>query len=142
MVDEYIKKLSEILKISVPKISYTDESFTSKSMIAQADLKNNTIYLKSKRPSPDLMFAIAHEMRHFWQWQNDKDLYFNDYKPRHLFDTVEAYNLQIAEIDANAFSVLIMVNFFNVKPLFEGLPDSVKQRIFERVDLILQTEFS
>jgi len=70
-------------------------------------------------------FSIAHELRHIWQIQNDEELYFSTYKPIDLFSSVEEYNLQIAELDANAFAGLIMIDFFHLKPLFEGVPDSV-----------------
>lgn len=53
-----------------------------------------------------------------------------------LCASAEKYNLQIAELDANAFAGLIMINFFNLKPLFEGVPKSVKVKIYERMEFL------
>ena len=54
---------------------------------------------------------------------------------------MEEYNLQIAELDANAFGGLVMIKFFHIKPLFEGVPISVKSKIFERMEYLKTTKF-
>lgn len=48
----------------------------------------------------------------------------------------------MAELDANAFAGLVMIEFFHLKPLFEGVPDSVKSKIFERMEYLKTTESS
>lgn len=50
--------------------------------------------------------------------------------------SIEEYNLQIAEIDANDFAYIVMVDLFGMKPLFHGLSDNVKSRILDRVEYL------
>ena len=135
MIHGFVKDVCDILEIEPPEISTDTSHFSSNTMMAQCSPDGSTIYLKKyDKPNPDQLFAIAHELRHVWQVQNDKQLYFSEYKPVNLCASVEDYNLQFAEIDANAFAGLVMIDFFHIKPLFQGLPDSVKSKIFERIE--------
>lgn len=135
MIDEFINDVCGILGIDPPEVSNDTSHFQSDTMMAQCDPSGSVIYIRpSDKATPDLFFAIAHELRHVWQLQNDKERYTSAYKPVDLCASVEAYNLQQAEIDANAFAGVVMVYFFHIRPLFEGLPDSVKSRIFERME--------
>ena len=137
MIQEFIIDICDILNISVPSISFDASNFTTDTMMAQVNPDGSIIYLKKyDKPNPDQLFSIAHELRHIWQMQNDKKLYFSAYKPINLCVSVEEYNLQIAELDANAFAGLVMIEFFHLKPLFEGVPDSVKSKIFERMECL------
>ncbi len=140
MIEEFITNICELLKINKPSVSYDISHFQSNTMMAQCESSGNVIYLRKKdKPNPDYMFAIAHELRHIWQIQNDKQFYLSDYKPVDLCNSVESYNFQIAEIDANAFAGIIMVEFFHLQPLFEGLSDTVKTKIHERMKEITFT---
>lgn len=140
MIEEYITDICELLKINKPYVSYDISHFQSNTMMAQCESSGNVIYLRKKaKPDPDYMFAIAHELRHIWQLQNDEQFYFSTYKPVNLCDNIESYNLQMAEVDANAFAGIVMVEFFQLQPLFNGLSDSVKTRIRERIDEIVPT---
>lgn len=140
MINEFINDVCDILGIDTPKVSFDTSNFPTKTMLAQCSPDGDAIYLKTyEKPNPDQLFAIAHELRHVWQLQNNKERYFADYKPVDLCASVEEYNLQIAEIDANAFAGLVMVDFFGIKPLFEGMPDSVKLKIFERIEYLKST---
>lgn len=137
MVERFINDVCEILGINPPVISNDTSQFTSATMMAQCSPDGSTIYIKPcDKPNPDNLFAIAHELRHVWQIQNDRQLYFAEYKPIELCESVEAYNLQPAEIDANAFSGLVMIDFFHIRPLFQGLPESVKSEIFKRMEAL------
>ncbi len=141
MIQEFISDICNILNIPVPYVSYNISNFPTDTMMAQCSPDGCTIYLKKyDKPNPDQFFSIAHELRHVWQIKNNKLLYFSSYKPIDLCSSIEEYNLQIAELDANAFSGLIMINFFHLKPLFKGVPDSVKSKIYERMDYLKTTE--
>ena len=143
MIEEFITDICELLDIPVPSISYDTSHFPTKTTIAQCELTSNTIYLnKIDNPNPDYLFAIAHELRHIFQYQDDEQFYLSNYKTSDNCSSVEEYNLQIAEVDANAFAGLVMINFFGLKPLFEGLSDSVKAKIFDRMKYLGTTEFS
>ncbi len=143
MIQNFITDICNILNIPEPSISFDTSNFPTDTMLAQCSPSGDIIYLKKyNKPNPDQLFSIAHELRHIWQLQNDEQFYFSTYKPVDLCDSIETYNLQIAEIDANAFAGIVMVEFFHLKPLFKGLSDSVKVKIHERMDFIASTEFS
>lgn len=143
MIYDFINDICDILNISVPSVSFDTSNFPTDTMMAQVNPSGDTIYLKKyDKPNPDQFFSIAHELRHIWQIQNDEQLYFSTYKPIDLLSSVEEYNLQIAELDANAFAGLVMIDFFHLKPLFKGVPDSVKTKVYERMKHLETTEFS
>lgn len=136
MIEDFIEELCEILSIEIPDVSYDVSNFSSDTMLAQCSPDGSAIYIKKvDNPSPDHLFSIAHELRHVWQIRTDKK-YTSEYKPVELCASLEEYNLQIAELDANAFAGLIMIDFFHIKPLFEGLPEAVKSEIFNRMELL------
>ena len=136
MINDFITEICSILNINKPSVSYDTSHFATDTMMAQCDPSGNTIYLKKKdKPDPDYLFSIAHELRHVWQFISDKDLYFSDYKTVDILGN-EKYNNQLAEIDANAFAGLIMIDFFHLKPLWHGLSDDNIKLIEERMELI------
>lgn len=135
-ITEYILDLCEILNIKKPDISFDTSNFQTKTMMAQCDISGNTIYLKDVEITPDYLLAIAHEMRHIWQIRTDKNLYFSSYKPIEKCNSIEEYNLQLAEVDANAFAQIIMVNWFKLKPQWNGLNKKVIDSITARIDYL------
>ena len=137
MMIEFISDVCNILNISVPSISFDMSNFSTDTMMAQCKSDGSTIYIKKiDKPNPDYLFSIAHELRHIYQIKTDYEWFLSDYKPIDLCASTEEYNLQFAEIDANAFAGLVMVDFFHLQPLFEGLSDVVKAKIFERMELL------
>jgi Zn-dependent peptidase ImmA (M78 family) len=142
MIKEFITDVCELLEIRVPKISY-DTHFATKTTLAQCEPETNTIYLnKVDKPNPDYVFSIAHELRHIYQYQIDEKFYLSGYKPSNKCSSVEEYNLQIAEVDANAFASIVMSDFFSIKPQWNGLSNKVIDAIEKRIKLLLTTEFS
>ena len=142
MIEKFIKYISDVLQIDTPSISYDESNFPTVSMRGYYNPGLKTIFLrKVKEITPDFLFAIAHEMRHIWQIENDESLFFADYKPIEFSKSLTDYNLQLAEIDANAFAALLMTINFEIKPLFKGLPDIVKSKINERIIYLQKNEF-
>lgn len=142
MLYDYIDDVCDILDIPVPTVSFDTSHFQTKTMMAQCVPEDSIIYLKEyTKPNPDQLFSIAHELRHIWQFHTDEQLYFSKYKPVESCSSVEEYNLQIAELDANAFAYMVMVSFFHLKPLFEGVSEPIKEKIIERVEYLKTTEF-
>ena len=129
----YIKHISKILNISQPKPRIVDNLDTETKMAA-IDPEKNVVYIKKGLMDYDKLFAIAHELRHLWQYKNEPEM-FNEYANSENL-SADNYNLQIAEIDANAFGKIVMLEMFGVKPLFDGLSDEVKQKIDEREQII------
>lgn len=76
----------------------------------------------------DTWFATSHEMRHLWQMRSG-----NVSVSRHVQSScisLDAYNRQPHEIDANAWAVLIMESTFGVTPL---LANNVGSEIYEAI---------
>lgn len=138
MIKEFITDVCELLEIKVPKISYDTIHFATKTTLAQCEPETNTIYLnKVEKLNPDYVFSIAHELRHIYQYQTDEEFYLSGYKPSNKCSSVEEYNLQIAEVDANAFASIVMNDFFSIKPQWNGLSNKVINEINKRINIII-----
>lgn len=139
MINKYISDICDILEIAIPKISYDTSNFKTLTTMAQCKSDGSTIYIrKLDKPNPDYMFSIAHELRHVWQIQTDYDLYLSDYKPVDILG-IEKYNNQLAEIDAHAFASIVMMDFFNLAPLYNGLSEFTISLIEDRIDYIIRS---
>ena len=77
----------------------------------------------------DIYFAICHELRHVYQTVYAPDL-FSQYATIDDGLSTEEYNLQPAEIDANAFAAVYMREKFGVSPLFRSYSEKVKNEIY------------
>lgn len=134
MIEEYITDICYLLNIKEPYVSYDVTGFATDTTMAQCDVVNNIIYLnKLDKPNPDYLFCIAHELRHIWQYQTDKKFYLSDYKSSDKCLSIEEYNLQIAELDANAFAAIVMIDFFSIKPQWNGLSGKVLMQLINKL---------
>ena len=139
MIDNFIAEICFMLNINKPSVSYDTSHFAADTMMAQCNSSGDTIYLKKKdKPNPDYLFAIAHELRHIWQISTNRKLYFSNYQTVDILGN-EKYNSQLAEVDANAFAGLIMIEFFHLNPLWHGLSDNNIKLIEKRMELISQS---
>ena len=125
----YVKKICKMLDVQPPKVRYVQELDTPTKMAAYSPEKK-TLYVKDSLENYDLLFAIAHELRHLWQSENRKDMF--DESQSSVGLSIEEYNLQEAEVDANAFGMIVMSELFHVTPLFDGQTEEVKQAIQNR----------
>lgn len=134
-IDDYIDYVCNILEIKKPKVTFTDDKLRS-TMMAGLDPINNKMIVKADMELIDALFAIAHELRHMWQHQYNAGYFFNDYKANTELST-EEYNLQPAEIDANAFGMVMVEEITSVSPLFEGFSPQLVNKIQQRADDIV-----
>lgn len=142
MIEKFITDVCELLEIEVPKISYDTSHFLTTTTLAQCEPYENVIYLnKVDKPNPDYVFSITHELRHIYQYQTDEHFYLSEYKSSDKCSSIEEYNLQIAEVDANAFASIVMTDFFSLKPQWHGLSNKVVDTIEKRIKFLLATEF-
>ena len=138
MIYKFITEICNLLDIPVPSISYDTSHFPTETTMAQCELTSNTIYLnKLDKLNPDYLFAIAHELRHIFQYQDNEQFYLSNYKTSNECSSIEEYNLQIAEIDANAFAAIVMVEYFHMQPQWNGLSDKVIRAINARINIII-----
>ena len=144
-MDEYLsildiaKDCERILSIKCPKIKFVPEKDET-GVLAKVVLDTNK---KIKRINFALdyenvyiaYFAISHELRHVYQLKYNYQI-FEKYVEKDTGISTEDYNLQEAEIDANAFGSLYMQVNFGVKPLFLGYSDKVKGKIDKQIEKI------
>lgn len=97
---------------------------------------------RDKQTGFDAAFSVAHELRHKWQQQTDPERWFTGYRPSADCADADEYNLQPAELDAQAYAMLVMITLFNVRPLFHGLSDRVIAAIRRRAEEIIEEEQS
>lgn len=133
MIDSFVTDICGILDIEPPKISFDTSHFQSITMMAQCISTGETIFIRPiETPTLDYYLAIAHELRHIWQIRSHQTQYFEDYKTRDMCSSIVEYNLQPAEIDANAFGQAVMVKLFHRQPMWKGLPVEVILAISRR----------
>lgn len=125
------------LDIDVPKIKEVD-SLPGTMLAAYHPNTNELQVIKRYETFYDFVFVLAHELRHKYQIDNGWD--FSNYTQRDKTDLI-TYNLQVQELDANAYGFIFMVNEFGVKPLFKGMDEQIKNAIMERVEYLIKTEY-
>lgn len=139
MVLDFIKEICDLLEIDIPEISYEASHFLTETMLAICEPSLNIIYLRRlEKTTPDFLFAIAHELWHIYQYQTDEYFYLSSYMPSNKCSSIEEYNLQIAEVDANAFAAVVMIAMFSIQPQWNNLSDRVITAINDRKRIIIQ----
>lgn len=95
--------------------------------------KDEIIIKEEPNNAFDFCFMIAHEWRHCFQ-EKTKDPCLEGYRQRSEFGSVDDYNMQKAEVDANAFAWYIVSSLtsFKARPLFKGLGEEPKKAIEAR----------
>ena len=135
---KFSREICDILDIPVPVIKFVsaDRMHTGTQIAAltpDAVLIRNDIEV-----SAELFFALAHELRHAYQIDSGESL--EEYLTSDRI-SIEQYNLQPLEVDANAFGALIMSDFFGIVPQFRNMPDTVRKAIKDRMKQ-LQKEYT
>lgn len=118
------------------------KKFNQKQPLLKLPAGGEDIYLRDigEQDERDVLFAIAHEIRHIWQIRKHENEFFENYKPTRSCRNVNEYNLQEAELDANAYATAVMVAHFNCHPMFKGLDKMVKDEIYRRASGIASRE--
>ena len=136
MVQELVENISKMLSIEPPEVVIVDELDTPTKMASAVPVEG-VIVIKARLSAFDAAIAIAHELRHIWQYKNEPQM-FSDYQNSSSLSK-EDYNLQPAEVDANAFAELY-VGQYGKRPLWNGLSETVKKAIQDRADWIAENE--
>lgn len=141
MLKRFIKFICKDLKIKPIPLRYDNSINKKAGRIAALEISNATptlLILNTDVTKLDLLFAVAHELRHAWQFQNRRQ-WFKDYKEISEIG-FEEYNLQQLEVDANAYATIVMKEAAGVMPQFQGYSPMVKTAIEERIYEILEEE--
>lgn len=134
------KDCEKNLSIKCPKIKFVPKKdelgVLAKVVVSNKMIKKINFSLDYENVY-DAYFAICHELRHVYQIKYN-DQIFEKYVEKDTGISTEHYNLQEAEIDANAFGSLYMQVNFGVKPLFLGYSDKVKGKIDKQIEKIMR----
>lgn len=135
---KFAREICDILEISVPDIKFVSADRMHTGTQIAALTPNAVLILDDIAVSPELFFALAHELRHAYQIAHGESL--EEYRTSDQI-SIEQYNLQPLEVDANAFGALIMSDFFGIVPQFRNMPDTVRKAIKDRMKQ-LQKEYT
>lgn len=135
---KFAREICDILDISAPDIKFVsaDRMHTGTQIAA---LTPNAVLIRDDiAVSPELFFALAHELRHAYQIAHGESL--EEYRTSDWI-SADRYNLQPLEVDANAFGALVMADYFGIVPRFHNMPDTVRKAINDRMKQ-LQKEYT
>lgn len=135
---KFAREICDILEISVPDIKFVSADRMHTGTQIAALTPNAVLILDDIAVSPELFFALAHELRHAYQIDHGESL--EEYRTSDRI-SADQYNLQPLEVDANAFGALIMSDFFGIVPQFRNMPDTVRKAIKDRMKQ-LQKEYT
>lgn len=136
LIIENIELFSDALDIDIPAVVFsTDKNdYTTPTQRAGYDMNTETLYIRSEDFNPDMLHVICYELRHMWQMKNRPDM-FDDYKQSDAIG-VNEYNLQPAEVDANAYAVVAIEYCYKIRPTFNALGVEVCEAIEKRANEI------
>ena len=116
IIRDYIDSICEILKIDSFDIGvgYSADigAFATPTEMAHYNFKENYILFNEnylvdlENTLPYIVFKIAHELRHVWQRNNNWNKTISKHKSSKYL-SIEEYNRQPEEVDANAFATII-----------------------------------
>lgn len=130
-------EICDILDISTPDIKFVSADRMNTDTQIAALTPDAVLIRNDIAVSPELFFALAHELRHAYQIANGESL--EEYRTSDRI-SVEQYNLQPLEVDANAFGALVMAEYFGIVPQFQNMSNTVRKAINNRVKQ-LQKEY-
>ena len=127
---DYINIVCDMLDIENPVVHWKDTLHTP-TQKAEYQPDTDALLIAEQDGELDTLFAVTHELRHKWQFENRKDM-FDNYKNSAELSITE-YNLQSAEVDANAYAVYAMSGIIGIRPTFDDLGKEVVRAIEKRV---------
>ena len=135
---KFSREICDILDIPVPVIKFVSADRMRTGTQIAALTPDAVLIRNDIEVSAELFFALAHELRHAYQIASGESL--EEYRTSDRI-SIEQYNLQPLEVDANAFGALIMSDFFGIVPQFRNMPDTVRKAIKDRMKQ-LQKEYT
>ena len=122
------------MNIKCPQIILSNELNQLRGVTWQGgDNLTKLIQLKPGMSTSETMEVLLHELRHAWQHEKHHSKYFIDYRFLDTGIDLRDYMMQPAEIDAEAFSVRMMVDMGLEKyPVMRKKFDDVNNRIEAR----------
>lgn len=120
-------------QLSIPLLSVRFSSeLPTHTMMGFRQPKQTSVTIDDAIRDPLLLtFALAHEARHVWQEHYAPQM-LASYSPSEQV-CQEDYNLQPAEVDANAYASLVTASAFGCEPVFDSLSPCVLKAIKARM---------
>lgn len=121
MIQKAIDYNCEKLGISAPEVELCPASTfaTATTMAALSfDGKKLAVNETLNRTTLDVWFMASHEMRHKWQLDNGWQI--GEYQSSDVLNVCR-YNQQDLEVDAHAWSCLVLADMFGVRPQLESI---------------------
>lgn len=147
LIKEIVKFNCRALKIEKPKIEVVNsDKMPTKTTLSTASSGGGVLLINEivKTVSPEwrLWLILSHECRHLWQSTKEEfKQSFSNYLTSAETDLF-SYNNQPAEIDANAWAMVVVKNVFNINVSFEkDLGKELQQKIFDRAVEIINGPF-
>ena len=133
-IENAIRWNAAALGIPAPETELVEELMTPTTLAALSiDGKYIAVKKTASADKRTVWLAISHEMRHAWQIKNTGWIN-KSYKQSGSADSIDAYNNQLAEIDAHAWSFMVMATLFGIRPMFERqLGADTMRRIEKRI---------
>ena len=142
IIERTIEFVCEALKLQTPPYEYAADELLGTKMAAIA-LPEKTLLVKKGLRYPEIVLAIAHELRRLYQYEHG--LYKNELRSRETYtdssEDMGRYIRQKCETDANAFASIVCQELARCKPMFRPYPDDVRLTIEKRAIQILDEEF-
>ena len=112
---DIIEIVLQLLDIESPGFSF-DGKFATPTTMSEYNRKIDTVFINpdycvdSEQSFLLLLFSVIHELKHKQQYKNNVNC-FSGYKRSNQM-SLEEYNSQFVEVDANSFSLAFMDNTF------------------------------
>lgn len=117
---EAVQANARLLRVPEPRVVPTPEAkFTTPTTRAALSDDGTVIAVNRGTDFPDrisVWFAVSHEMRHLWQMRNGRIR--SGYAPASDLP-LDDYNGQDEEIDAHAWTVVVLSTVFGIRPTLE-----------------------
>lgn len=126
---EFAKNIATFLGIKIPKLECDENAELD--MTSEYIPYEDKIVLREVLGSTESYFTIAHELRHKWQFEKEYEIYFEEYKEIENINGKE-YREQKAEIDADAFGMVMLIKYFGGTVCFDGYSRKEKKERIKR----------
>ncbi len=130
-IDEKIKSAidgnAHVLGIKKPRFVYGETESDIASYAADDAIL--TIDMKKVETEEELYFAIAHEMRHIWQLKENIRFYYKGYKTLQECQDEDIFHMQVAELDADAWAMIIMEQMYQTMPSLDSYSEKTRLAI-------------
>lgn len=123
---KFAREVSAILKIAAPAIRFVPVKQLRTSTQIAALTPDGILIRNDIGVTPELFFAIAHELRHAYQLENDRSLH--DYRTSEQLD-IDEYNAQPLDESGEVSDPLVFINLIDSGGSWKGTYSELADRL-------------